>query len=246
MTDENATVEASKQVVEAGTSEVTDKGPPLVVPGYVSQEQVNGIAADARRKAYDKGRTEAADSYKQEKAELLSRVEKTNSHADFESIVDAKLAKRDEQLKAKQQEANTRYQQDQDNQAWQQMGAQLSPKVAEAHKNHADFDDIVNKVNYRDNAPELLFLANGVDNGGEVLYQLANDPSKLANFRTVFQQTPQLVEGMMKKYAAALKNQGSSTPSLPPDPLSQLSPSNVGGDDGKVGSVSDYQKQFRV
>ena len=256
MTDEKATVnEASEPVIDSGTAPAADpvvsNDTSQVIPGYVSQQQVNGIAADARRKAYDKGQNEATTSLKQEMAELRGMIEKSSSKtaqkesnqtfnkADLEGMLDSRLAEREQQ-------ANARHQEAQATQAWQQMSSELLTKVNEAQKKHSDYDDTVNKVNYYDTAPELLFLANRVDNGGEVLYQLAADPSKLANFKTVARETPHLVERLMKKYAASLKNQGNTTTSLPPDPLSQLSPSNVGGDDGKLETVDDFRRKYTV
>ncbi len=257
MTDES-TVDnpAVDQTSDSGMSQTTDSSASngaltQAVPGYIAQRQVDDIVADARRKALDKGRTDANDSFKQEMAELRTLVEKSGSKSeskgtktaptetDLQGMIDSAFTKHSEKARVQQEETQV-------TQAWQHMANQLTPKLQEAQKNHSDFDETVNQVDYATNAPDVLFLANAVDNSGDVLYDLAKNPGKLANFRAILRETPQLAAREMKRYGDSLKNQNTGSPALPPDPLSQLSPSNIGGSDGGLTSVDDFKQKYTV
>ena len=256
MTDES-TVDnpAVDQTSDSGTSQTTESSASngaltQAVPGYVAQQQVNGIVADARRKAHEKGSSEATEAFKQEMADLRSLVEKSGNKSeskgtqkpptetDLQGMIDSAFSKHSEKARVQQEETQV-------TQAWQHMANQLTPKLQEAQKTHSDFNEMVDQVDYATNAPDVLFLANAVDNAGDVLYDLAKNPGKLANFRSILRETPQLAEREMKRYGDSLKNQTPTSRSLPPDPLSQLSPSNIGGNDGEK-TVDDFRAKYTV
>jgi hypothetical protein len=92
--------------------------------------------------------------------------------------------------------------------------------------------------------PQIVQLANTVENTDDVMYELASNPNKLVtllnltnfgNGRLAYLETKKLSDSIKQ-------NQTALQQPVPPEPLSQLKPSNVGTDNGAL-SIRELRKQ---
>jgi hypothetical protein len=93
--------------------------------------------------------------------------------------------------------------------------------------------------------PGLAWHAANIDGGEHVLYDLANNPSKIAMLNAL---PTHLVEGEIKKLAASIKaNQhAEANAKLPNEPFTQFKPSTGGvGKRPSEMSASDWAKHYK-
>lgn len=91
--------------------------------------------------------------------------------------------------------------------------------------------------------PELIIWMAGMDNKADVVRELANNPSKYFNLLIAKSASPKMAQKELAKLSASIKaNEDAKKQAKAPAPLSQLKPSNIGGDDGNL-SVSDFRNQ---
>jgi hypothetical protein len=225
---------------------------------YVSQSQVNDIVKAARSKAYERARDETDqkwstrfDEHKAEIERLMGdKARKSSEPGDARKpsqSVDADAIERAVSAAvAKQQAADQqRYATEQNQQMWTTTINQLTPKIEDAARKYDDFHEMTTAVNYHEVAPEVLLLANQVDNSGDILYHLAANPAKLAMLKSVIRETPHLAQRELTKLSTSLKqNDEANSYRLPRDPLSQLDPTHASGNSGEP-TVTELRQRYR-
>lgn len=124
-----------------------------------------------------------------------------------------------------------------------QIATEFMAKVDATKDKYPDFDKTVESLELP-TIPQVVQLANMVDNTGDVIYELAKNPHKVASLLSLSQiGNGRLAILEMKRLSDSIKqNQQASQQPIPPEPLSQLKPSNVGTDSG-VPSIRDLRKQ---
>jgi hypothetical protein len=117
-------------------------------------------------------------------------------------------------------------------------------KMEAGKTKYADFEDTVNALNLP-MAPEIVDWANGLDNTADVVYEIAKNPTK---FTTILNLARggfgQLAQRELQKLSASIKQNESAADAAKSvnEPLSQIRPSTVGTDNGKM-TVRDLRKQ---
>jgi hypothetical protein len=123
-------------------------------------------------------------------------------------------------------------------------GNELAAKIAEAKTRYPDFDKVVSLDDFA-KMPDILRLANTVDNAGDVFYEMAKNPSKVSSLRGLPQDS-QLAVNEVKRLSDSIKqNQLAASQPQTSEPLNQVKPSNVGVDSGAPKTVSDMRKALR-
>ena len=123
------------------------------------------------------------------------------------------------------------------------MVTQLAAKIQDAQARHPDFDEVTSRYDFTQH-PELLMAANAHTNAGDILYNLAKNPSKLGQIVST-KHDAGLTNMQLAELAQGLQqNQDGTSQKLPQEPLSQATSSNVGADNGKM-SMSDLKRKFR-
>lgn len=213
----------------------------------LSQAEVNGLVGGAKQKGYEKG-------YAQALAEAQAKVQAQPPVQPVQQPLDPNLSsdERVRQIAAQESERHFKAIQEQAIQKQQeahgqQIAAQLAAKVNAAAEKYADFNDVVRDVDYVNNFQDVLALSNTVDNSGDVLYDLAKNPGKLATLRQYMRELPaHLVQKEMLRMSESIKaNQNALGAPSSPSPLAPIKPSNTGTDNGKMKSAADYRQQFR-
>jgi hypothetical protein len=122
---------------------------------------------------------------------------------------------------------------------------ELKAKASAAKSKIEDFNKVVSDdFQTFAKTPEVLLLANQFDNGGEMLYDMAKNPAKIAQI-TMMERMGMNQEAYleMKRLSDSIKlNEMSANQPKPKMPLSQIQPSTVGV--GKVDEDS-YSRQYR-
>lgn len=200
----------------------------------VPQSKVNELVGAAKHKGYQKALAELTQTNQAPQAPSVGMG--GMSQEDIRRAVADEMHKhlqtqQAEALKAQQEAEGKRIMQE------------IHGKVTEAAQRIPDFEDVTSKVDWRE-IPEVLHYANqsGVATG-DVLYDLAKNPSKIATLRSL---PPGLALNEIRKLSNSIQtNMAATQTNAPPEPLGQTKPSNVGvGNDGKL-TVRDYKRMFR-
>jgi len=188
---------------------------PQVTPAaepLVPQHRVNEIVSDAHKRGYEKAMREA--QMQQPQAPQAPQL----SPEDIARIA------REETLKAHQQALAEQMKQQQLAEAVRvQNDVESKLQATKASGRYPDFDEKIKSLGL-DKMPALIWHASTVDNPGDVLYDLADNPAKIAMLNAL---PPHLIPGEIQKLSNSIKaNQKTASDlNLPPDPLRPINPS---------------------
>jgi hypothetical protein len=92
----------------------------------------------------------------------------------------------------------------------------------------------------------LIPLLNFADNAADVIYDIANNPLKLSNFRRLAMEvSPQAAFNEMRNLSESIKrNQAGTQEKAPNPPLSQIKASVTGADNGSS-TIADARGKYR-
>lgn len=217
---------------------------------YVPKTSVEAIVKQEKSKAYEQGRKAALTVAEQSgsKADVSAPMTSSNSdkktaEADdevFKAKVDHILQQRET---AQAEKAQVQHRE----QAVHQLVQELTPKIQRAQQKHADYDAVVGRINFAEQAPVVLLAANSVDDAGDVLYELAKQPAKLF---TLAQMPIDLARQEVAKLSQSLqaRDGAANDKAAVGEPLDQLQSSNVAGSDNGQRNVQDFKRMptYRV
>lgn len=252
---ENSTTNVSQQP-NLSSEPASIPAAPAPVEKMLRQTEVNELVGRTKHDAYEKGRQEAlAELQRQPTSQptinsSIGGIQQQNlSPTDINKLVTDKVQ---EINQAQQQEAQRKF--------YEQQGAKLAndinQKLEGAKSRYQDFDQVVKREDLA-HIPEILLLANNLDNTGDVVYDLMKNPTKLASINanltaSKMNNSPyfqQLALRQMQEMSQSIKQNQSAIANQPHinEPLSQVNPSTVGVDSGSR-TVSDIRKnpKFRV
>lgn len=205
----------------------------------IPQHQVNEIVGNAKQRGYEKALRE-----------IQAQQEKLNAQPAQNSPQQANTGQQD--IGALIDQRLNEFQQKQTNQHQEQLAqseanrilSELEAKSADAKTRYSDFDEKLTSVGYFNFAPEVLHFANNVDNSGDVMYDLASNPTKIMEISALAQKAPQLAALEIQKLSNSIKqNQLAQQSNHSPEPLRQVRSSNVGTDNGREG-LKDFKARF--
>lgn len=255
---QEAPAESSFNATSSNTSGHETEGTVSQQPEkQISQSDVGRIAGAIRKeshdKGYHKGYQDALAKFQQQT--VSSQVEPSaqqagdsqqspqNSLQNMQETISKQIA---ETLRKEREEQGRVAQEKQLQDYITQLGAQLRPKIEAAKAKHEDFDSAVQKL-HLDKVPHVLEWVNTVPNAGEVLYDLAKNPQKLAILNSL--HAPELAISQVQEIARSLdNNQKAQDKSLPKEPLGSINPSIVGKQGGELSGqdVTDVaRKKYR-
>lgn len=218
------------------------------------QSKVDELVKTNKLAAYEQGKKEAlaeAQKLRESNSYQASQNHNVSSMGGMAQISEQKIqelidkvadAKVDAKFQQRDTEAENRYQQEQLNNTINDF----AKKVGEGAKKYPDFEAKVKEldlVKVIEGQPTFLALANSVDNPADVLYDLAENPQKLANILSFAGNpgTQHLAARQIKSLSDSIKaNQSASNYKQPNEPLSQLKTSPLGTDNGRM-SVAEFK-----
>ncbi len=245
------------QDTNVGDEEATQEAEPTPPEKMLPASQVNELIKKAKRKGEQKMQ-EQLDAAKQQIEQLqaqqaqqqVQNVAQTGSQqppqqqqqgqpqgADTQQIMQQVM----QQLQQKQQEDEAKRHQEEIEQEVNQVAQQYFGKMAQGKDMFEDFEAITADFNPAE-FPQLVFLANQMDNTPAIIYELRKNPGKLADLAVLVEKSPSMARNELSKLSESIKRNDEAKRNLqePQDPLNRLKPSPVGTDNGTK-NVRDFK-----
>lgn len=205
----------------------------------LTQSQVNKIVQREKENAASRARRETQEEHERQLAgmqQIGQQQDQRNNSVGRD--VDANAI-----YQQVQERFNKEMQERQLNQEMSQIANNYLAKMNSAKGSYADFDEIT--ASFDPSAfPQLVYLASGMENAGEIIYDLSKNPQKLVTLDTLAQKSPQLAKAELLKLSQSIANnqqaKGDAEGQNVNQPLDQLQPSRVSAGNGKK-SISDLR-----
>ncbi len=148
-------------------------------------------------------------------------------------------------LREQMQQANTQRAQEELEKEANRIADSYKAKMSSGKDAYEDFDTVMSDFNPAA-FPNLVYLANQVDNTPAVMYELMKNPSKWATLAVLSERDPNAAQNMISKISASIKanEQAKAEEKNAPDPLSRMSSSTTGQDNGTL-SMRDLKAKYR-
>lgn len=235
------TVQDQAPVVDQGSSNNDAAGTPPETPAapaekMIPQSQVNKIAAREAHQAAERAKREAYEDFERRQANTQTQTEKPQNIGGMNNAHDPEQIRkliREEAYRISTQENANR------------IAQNFESKMDAAKTKYPDFDEKYAALNIEQH-PELVLWTQGMDNVGDVMYDIASNPTKVAQVLMLARGGfPQLAQQELHKLSASIAaNEAAKNVPDVSEPLSQVKPSNIGADSGDM-SVTDFRKMFR-
>ena len=201
----------------------------------LSQSEVNHLIAANKKSSYERGYSAASVQSKNNVLQHNATYQSQAKSQGFDQNQVQEMVQAQIKTYAEQQQALMQQQQLQ--QQARDINDQVLSKNEDAKQRYDDFDTVVDN-DFLSEYADVVIAANDVDNTGDVLYHLKNDPVKLGSIRLLGKRER---AAAIKKFSTSIiNNQNSLRKDLPRSPLSQTKPSNVGYNNGKP-TMNDFR-----
>lgn len=204
----------------------------------LSQDEVNKIVSREKARAAESARREAEARHQQE-LEALNLQRQRNIDVPRDVDVNAMYQQIQERFNREMQEQQYKNQMN-------QVASNYLQKVEHGRAAYQDFDEVTKDFDPIA-FPQLTFLLAGLENAGDILYDLSKNPIKLAGIDRLAEKNPKQAQAELLKLSKSImdnkqgqldaKGQGASAP------LDRLNPSRVSGSNGEM-QVRDLRNQF--
>jgi hypothetical protein len=203
----------------------------------VPQSAVDKAVKHAKHSAYEQGKREALNSIQTQSLENKLPTASSSSESYSLGGIPSVTSEQVQKMIAEhaQQQAQHYHAHN--------IASEFLGKLAYGKEQYPDFDEKMDSLELS-TIPEVVQLANTVDNTADVMYELANNPHKVASLLTLSRfGNGKLAYLETKKLSDSIKqNKNALKKSVPPEPLSPLKPSNIGIDNGNL-SIKELRKQ---
>jgi hypothetical protein len=211
----------------------------------LKQSEVNRIVGSAKAEAFEKGRRSAVAELQTPPPAPVVPPSNNSTTSPPPTAVAANMSENDI-MQMVENVANRKAAEKED----QAIVDQFMGKMQLGMQKHDDFNERVGELRLPDLNPAILRnmmkCVSGMDNGADVMYEMANNPSKFANVTVLFGASPKLATGELNKISTSIKrNQEAAAKNDTTkvnEPLGQLKSSMSGVDNGGPKSVSDFRK----
>lgn len=207
----------------------------------VPQSKVNEIVKSRMQAAQEKARREAMEQMQQQQQQPQEQASSVGGQSVNPDEIYQQIYDRFQQDMQKQQQEQQKAQQ---RQQMEQVANTYFSKMQQGNELYDDFDNVT--AQFDPGAfPQVVYLASQLDNTPAVIYELSNNPSKLANLDYLAQRSPQTALNEMKKLEQSVqanlqaKQNEQQNAAMPP--LSQMEPSSKAGADTGEYSVQDFK-----
>ena len=230
-------VEQPMEDISEAPDNIEDMLPKSVVSKIVSRERQK---ADA--KAYERGKREALMQLQQEQTQQQVPAQPSSiggiqqmSPAEIEKLI----AERTPQVL--QEHIQQHVQQLQN----KQLVDSFVAKMQAAEQKYPGLEKQLSELDY-DSMTPLIKLANNMDNTGDIMKELVDNPSKMGNMLTLMYTQPRMAERAMADLSNSIKQNEAAVAeeAQARDPMSQLKPSSSAGMESGTMSVNDFRKMF--
>ncbi len=210
--------------------------------------QMQDVVNREKQKAYERGRKEALMQLQQEQGMGQQQVapEQVQQQAPS-SLGGMQQVSQDDIKRLIQEAAPQAIQEHVYELQTKAMVNDFVQKMQAAEQRHPGLEQKLEDLEYETAAP-IIQMANGLDNTGDIMAELLNNPQKMGNMILLAQMQPKLAVRQMQELSNSIKQnqEAMAQAQSAKDPLSQIKTSgNAGMDNGSM-SVKDFQKMFRA
>lgn len=211
---------------------------------------IDAVAKRIRQESYEKGKRDAlAEQQRQVQAQAPSTTYSETPQR--QQSMGGMIQMSQEQLNAlidqrSIQATNELRQRESQMAVAQQVANEFVSKMQQGQSSHPDFDEVVgNTFGDFGEFTEIAQFANGLDNTADVIYALAQNPSKIGSILSLMQRSPRLALADMQSLSRSIKaNEAGMAQPVARSPLSQVQPSPAGLGSGDT--VTGHEDWLRV
>jgi hypothetical protein len=230
----------SQTMAESSAQPVTQQAPQPAPEKTFRSSEVTDIVKRERQEAVDRYRrmaVEQPDYVKQKYGDLPQNQQGQLTPEDVKRLAgEAAKEHRDAWiLEAQKKQVEDRV---------KEIVTSFEGKLSAGSKKYEDFDQTVRSTRF-DRFPNVIQLANMVDNTEDVVYELSKNKTKLAGLENLANLSAEDAIEEIKALSKSIKdNERASKQRVPNEPLSQMKPSSTGTGTGEW-SVKDAKRKYR-
>ncbi len=215
----------------------------------LSQSEVNALIAREKQAAAARARQEVEREYQQraessqmQQQQMQTQQQEQQQKMGMQSPTEADTDAIYQQV---QERFNRELQERQFQAEMSSLADSYHAKMGESRKSYDDFDEVTKQFD-PGAFPQLMMLVAGLENAGDIVYDLSKNPNKLVTLDSLAQRSPQMAHAELAKLSQSISQNSSArmeaeqNPTLAP--LNPLQPSRVSGSNGKM-TVDDLRNQ---
>lgn len=212
----------------------------------LSKEQIVELVKHEKAKAAESVRRELEAAHRAEIDKIkLGQTQQMGGMKDTSSVDDDMAQRVYKQAYSKlEQEMQSRQElmaKEQHEAEMRRIADNYFSKLRGGKERYSDFDEMVGDFKH-DAFPELVYHLSGMDNAADIMYELNKNPEKLERIDYWLNKDPRKGVDMLNKLSQSISQVRAAEEDYQPinAPLSQVKPSNVGADNGKM-TLEDYK-----
>ena len=209
--------------------------------------QMSDVVRREQQKAYEKGKREALMELQQQEAQQEQQQTAAPQNQAPSSLGGmAQMSPDDIRRMIAEQAPQVLHDHVQELQTRQAVDSFVS-KMQAAEQRYPGLESKLNDLDFSTLAP-VIKMANEMENTGDIMAELLDNPQKMGNLMTLVYAQPKLALRQMIELSNSIKqNQDAiAQDKSAKEPLSQIKTSSTAGMDSGSMSVSDFQKMFRA
>jgi hypothetical protein len=207
----------------------------------LTQAEVNAIVAREKQAAAARARQEVEREYQQKVEQMqMQQSQQPERQSSYPTDADADAIYQQVQERFNREMQERQFQNEMTN-----VANAYHAKMDLGRKGYADFDEVTKDFDPTA-FPQLVYLVSGVENAGDIIYELSKNPQKLVTLDSLAKTSPRLAQAELVRLAQSItqnhvaRQEAEQNPTLAP--LSPLQPSRVSGSDGKM-TIRDLRSQ---
>ncbi len=211
-----------------------------------SQADVNALVGREKQAAAARARQEVEREY-QQRAEQANAQKQMHSQQQEQQAMShgPSQAEADAIYQQVQERFNREMQERQFQQEMTNVANAYHSKMDYSRKGYSDFDEVTKDFDPTA-FPQLVYLVSGLENAGDIIYDLSKNPSKLATLDALAQRSPRMAQAELGRLSSSISQNSQARQEAEQNPtqapLNPLQPSRVSGSNGKM-TVSDLRNQ---
>ncbi len=221
-------IEEVTQGIDTPATQPTEK--------MLTQEQVNALVGREKAAAADKARREVMAEY-----QAQAQTQNNSNTSQAQAMGGMSAPNMDEIY----QQVETRLRENAERQAYEDNIRKVADtyinKMATGAEMFEDFNDVMGEFDPA-RFPSVVYLVSEMDNVPQIMYELANNPMKLASINSLAQSDERQAKKALQKLSQSISQNENAKEEYAATnaPLSKLKPSNVGADKG-MSSLQDFK-----
>lgn len=247
--DENDQAKIEDQVIP--DAEVIQPEPEKMLTQSEVNKLMGQVRVETRNQTYNKARKEIMSELQQQvqpapQEQAQERPQSNNMGGMPQMSLDQVRQMISEETSKHTQAQTEKQQQDAHRAQMSKLAASFIQKMDAGKSKYPDFENQIAALNLP-SIPEIVHLAEGVDNTADVMWEFKENPHKIGHLLSLYARNPALAQQSMNQLSASIKhNDAAKNMSMPGDPLQPIQGSQTGSsmDGGSNVSVSDLQKYF--